>query len=124
MSGEWSYAHHADETPPDVYLSTRDACAAADVTYKQADHWLRTGVIELEGAATPGSGYRRRWSGEDVTVLRVLGRISAALNNQPDRRVLAAAAEETRRLIANGWLGDPVYITLPYGVQITVETTP
>lgn len=105
----------------DPGVSSKVAAAEAGVSYRQLDHWISTGTITIAHAAT--SGQSRRLSPDDVTVLRVLGRISRALGNQPQRSVLVSAAGATRILLRNGWAGDPVYVDLPEGVQLVVETS-
>lgn len=44
---------------------------ATGVTYRQLDYWTRKGILTPE-AATPGSGYARRWSPADLTRVRML----------------------------------------------------
>lgn len=51
--------------------STREAVDLAGVSYRQADYWIRRGLVEP--AVNPvGSGTRRRWTVEDVLALRVV----------------------------------------------------
>ncbi len=54
--------------------SSDEACRLAGITYRQADYWTRRGLIEPMAPAT-GSGSRRRWSAQDVLVLRVIHRL-------------------------------------------------
>ena len=102
-------------------LSTREAARRAGVSFRQADYWVRTGAFTI-GDDTPGKGNPRRWSEEDVTVLRILGRVSAALSGTLDRSVLTAVATKARELIANDWVGDPIHVELTSDVQLVVET--
>jgi DNA-binding transcriptional MerR regulator len=51
--------------------STREAVDLAGVTYRQADYWIRRGLVEPH--VNPlGSGTRRRWTIEDILALRVV----------------------------------------------------
>lgn len=51
--------------------STREAVDLAGVSYRQADYWIRRGLVEPT-VNPSGSGSRRRWSEDDVLALRVV----------------------------------------------------
>lgn len=103
-------------------VTTADAAEAAGVSYRQADYWLRTGVMKVLVAAE-GSGSRRAWTQDDIDVLRVLGRLSTAMDGKPQRSVLTACAAKAREIIDDGFIGDPVVLELTPDVTLTVETT-
>lgn len=46
-----------------------DVCAAADITYRQLDHWTRSGIVHASGHPSTGHG-DARWY-RDTDVLRV-----------------------------------------------------
>ncbi len=50
-------------------LSSHDLASAAGITYRQLDHWVRTGLV---GSFKQGSGNSRLWGMSDVErVLRM-----------------------------------------------------
>lgn len=51
--------------------STVEAAAAAGLSYRQLDYWLRAGVLRSSITAADGSGSRRRFSEADVAAARV-----------------------------------------------------
>lgn len=57
-------------------FTSAEACNAAGISYRQLDYWARSGYVQLDTPATPGSGARRRWSAQQVAVLAVLGHVS------------------------------------------------
>lgn len=65
----------ADDVDARLAFSTVEACAAADVTYRMADNWIRAGAVTPSIAAAAGSGTRRRWSIVDVERLTRIGRV-------------------------------------------------
>lgn len=58
-------------------FSTREVCDRAGITYRQVHYWHASGVIVPSLRDCHGSGTLRRWSVEDVLVLKVLGQLSA-----------------------------------------------
>ena len=55
-----------------VTYTTADVCRATGATYRQADHWARTGRIPGQSVG-PGYGGRRVWTAEQVaTVARLV----------------------------------------------------
>jgi hypothetical protein len=58
-------------------FSTQAAADLAGVTYRQADYWCRCAVLDPRNNGTgSGSGRARVWSGADVALLRVCGRLA------------------------------------------------
>jgi DNA-binding transcriptional MerR regulator len=58
-------------------FSSTAAAALAGVTYRQADYWCRLGVLNpANNGRGSGSGHERRFSPEDVALLRVAGRLA------------------------------------------------
>jgi hypothetical protein len=59
-------------------FSTREACGAAGLTYRQVDHWVRSGAV-WPSIAAAGKGTSRQWSVADVERLaRIAGVIHRA----------------------------------------------
>lgn len=94
-------------------FSSAEACALADITYRQLDYWCRIGVTSAHVVAK-GSGSRRRFTARQVYVLAVLGQVGGfvpisqldelaalLLDWEPDRW-------EARLLVGKGgvWLTD------------------
>jgi DNA-binding transcriptional MerR regulator len=59
----------------DVGYRGPTACAAAGITYRQLDHWARTGLVEPSVRAAHGSGSQRLYSFRDICVLKVIKRL-------------------------------------------------
>jgi hypothetical protein len=57
-------------------LSSPQAATAADLSMRQILHWADVGVIQ-PAVAGFGSGGRHRWAPTQVTLLALLGRLSA-----------------------------------------------
>lgn len=55
-----------------VTFSTPQACALADITFRQLDHWIRTDRLRPH-CIGKGSGSRRRLSVRDVQIAWLLG---------------------------------------------------
>lgn len=53
------------------HFSSVEVCAAADISYRQLDYWCRLGVITPDRDCF-GSGTRRRFSLQNIAVIRVL----------------------------------------------------
>lgn len=51
--------------------STVEACSFAGVSYRQADYWIRKGLIPLMERSV-GSGSPRRWSADQVRALHLI----------------------------------------------------
>lgn len=51
------------------------AAELAGITYRQLDHWTRTGVIPVQ---TGGSGSRRVWSLDEVVLMALVGEVSSS----------------------------------------------
>lgn len=76
------------------------------VSYRQLDYWCRTGVIEPLVPAR-GSGNARRFTPEQVQVVRLVARLSE-LGAQHE--ALKRAAEQASALSEHWWAG-PVVIS-------------
>jgi DNA-binding transcriptional MerR regulator len=57
-------------------LSSPDVCASAGVTYRQLDHWARTGWLHPGGGG--GTGRDRLWSPDEAGMAGRMGRLTAA----------------------------------------------
>jgi hypothetical protein len=59
-------------------FSTREACGAAGLTYRQVDHWVRSGAV-WPSIAAAGRGTSRSWSMADIERLaRIAGVVHRA----------------------------------------------
>lgn len=61
--------------PEDVGYRWTVACEAAGITYRQLDHWARTGLIVPSVRAAAGSGTQRLYSFRDILILRIVKRL-------------------------------------------------
>ncbi len=61
--------------PTDLGYRWTVACEAAGITYRQLDHWARTGLVEPSIRAAAGSGSQRLYSFRDILVLRIVKRL-------------------------------------------------
>lgn len=83
----------------DRVYSSREACRFAGVTYRQADYWIRKGLIPGMSRHGPGSGQARRWTAEQVLALyRIADKLDQAQEilesiglSIPGRKTLSAA---------------------------------
>lgn len=84
----------------DAKLSTGEVAKLAGVSFRQLDHWERNGVFGPPSGT--GSGVYRRWDPEVVPVVRLLGRLSAAMSQPRSRRgVTGVATSVMRRVVEN-----------------------
>jgi DNA-binding transcriptional MerR regulator len=83
-------------------FSSQTAATLAGITYRQLDHWARSGFVQPSlSPALPGTGRRRRYSFTDVVALRTAGELlRAGVSLQALRRVVA----ELQRLRENAAL--------------------
>lgn len=93
----------ADATTAPVTYSTAGAAEAAGITYRQLDHWIRSGWVP---APTAGDAWRRRFTERDVAVLRVVARLARIA---PTRELLPVLARALERLDLSGV--DVVYVS-------------
>lgn len=67
------------DTLPDLDTETGyrgpAVCRAIGITYRQLDHWARTGVVEPSIQNALGSGSQRLYSFRDVLVLKIVKRL-------------------------------------------------
>lgn len=75
----WASKHGRTSTTnrtgdPDLGLTGREAAREVGATYRQVDHWARSGLVG-PSAPDPGSGAFRRYLPADVEALRVVARL-------------------------------------------------
>jgi DNA-binding transcriptional MerR regulator len=64
-------------------------CELVGITYRQLDHWARTGLLRPSVAEASGSGSKRRYSYHDVLELKVIKRLlDAGISLQRGRRAV------------------------------------
>ena len=56
---------------PSVTYTTADVCRVTGATYRQVDHWARTGRVPGQSVG-PGYGGRRIWTADQVATVRLL----------------------------------------------------
>jgi hypothetical protein len=78
-------------------LTGPQVCVLAGITYRQLDHWTRTGTLHAIGEDTPGTGSRRGYSEAEA---RIAGYIKKLLDAG---FMVRAAAETARQLVETGW---------------------
>lgn len=81
----------------DPVLSSRQVADLAGVSYRQLDYWTRTELVRPSAGDACGSGSRRRWTLDDVAVVRALGQL---LNLGCGWPTTATAAASLRDLLA------------------------
>jgi hypothetical protein len=52
--------------------SSYEVAQEVGITYRQLDHWVRVGSIDIERVRRVGSGCPRRWTEEEVARLRTI----------------------------------------------------
>lgn len=68
--------------------STHEVAAITGATYRQCDHWARTGRITGQPAGRgTGSGHRRRWTAAQIERVGQLLRASEVVNATLDEVV-------------------------------------
>jgi DNA-binding transcriptional MerR regulator len=69
----------ARKTPAPVIYTTQEVLAMTGMSFRVLDYWLRTKVIVLVQANTPGSGHQRLYTaGEAAAIARLWERYKAA----------------------------------------------
>ena len=98
-----------------------EAARRAGISYRQLDHWLNTGLAL--GTESTGSGHRRRFTEQDVTVLRVLGRLAELMPAGRNADTKGPILNRVARIIVNypAVLDRPMLFITPTGL---VSTTP
>lgn len=61
---------------PQTFRST-EAADLAGISFRQLDYWARLGIVVPSITDGAGSGNRRRYSAQDVRILRAVGALSA-----------------------------------------------
>jgi len=75
-------------TNPDGFGGPQ-VCQLVGITYRQLDHWARTGLLRPSLAEAQGSGTKRRYSYRDVLELKVIKRlIDGGVSLQSARRAV------------------------------------
>lgn len=74
-------------------FSTDEVCQASTLSYRQVDYWCRVGVLTPEHDCY-GSGSRRRWSLQNVAVIRVLAALRPFTSDLTALRKVAGLLEE------------------------------
>jgi DNA-binding transcriptional MerR regulator len=70
-------------------------CQLVGITYRQLDHWARTGLLRPSLAEAQGSGTKRRYSYRDVLELKVIKRlIDGGVSLQSARRAVGCLRQD------------------------------
>lgn len=91
-----------EPVPDDTGVTTVELAHAAGITYRQADYWVRIGVLEPRVDAS-GSGTKRQFGQTEVWVAWFVGTCSRAGINPSD------AVKAARN---GGWLAPGIRVTL------------
>jgi DNA-binding transcriptional MerR regulator len=78
-----------------VQVGHDDLRVEAAISYRQLDHWIRSGLVP--GVDCPGSGHRREFTYEGRQRVLTLARLTRAGFS------LSRAAKAARQLEQNGW---------------------
>lgn len=71
------------------------ACAMVGVSYRQLDYWARTDLIKPSLHGANGSGSRRRYSEEDIRMLKIIKRmLDFGIQLQAVRQLVLDIGEE------------------------------
>lgn len=87
-------------------MTTEEVAAAAGISYRQLDHWVRRGLID--GPEAKGSGRAREWTAQQAAVAIMTGRlVNAGIE-------VAAASWLTGPLLTDGRakIGDGLWLSL------------
>jgi len=85
---------HARPGPPDGFGGPQ-VCQLVGITYRQLDHWARTGLLRPSLAEAQGSGSKRRYSYRDVLELKVIKRLlDGGVSLQSARRAVGCLRQD------------------------------
>jgi DNA-binding transcriptional MerR regulator len=85
---------HARPDDPEGFGGPQ-VCQLVGITYRQLDHWARTGLLRPSLAEAQGSGTKRRYSYRDVLELKVIKRlIDGGVSLQSARRAVGCLRED------------------------------
>lgn len=59
-------------------LTSPDVCRRAHISYRQLDHWIRSGYVECVTKNTPGSGTRRTFTEAEAIRVRLMSELIGA----------------------------------------------
>lgn len=91
-----------------ITYSSSEVCEASGASYRQLDHWVRTGLFGERPVWQQGSGSSRRFSERERDIARALKMLSDLLTNGGQR--------ESRERVANH--------VAEHGLSGTVELAP
>jgi DNA-binding transcriptional MerR regulator len=79
---------------PDGGFRGPQVCQLVGISYRQLDHWARTGLLRPSLAEAKGSGTKRRYSYRDVLELKVIKRLlDGGVSLQTARRAVGCLRE-------------------------------
>lgn len=103
---------------PDPGLSSSQVCDLTGATYRQLDYLVRTGLLRPTLAAANGSGTQRRFSRDQVPVVRLILRLRRL---GAEHRHLEDVAEKLDAFSEFDWL-DGFLVVCPDGTsRITAD---
>ena len=119
----------------DPGITSIDACRLTGLTYRQLDYWARTGLITPSAATAQGSGTARRWTEDDVRLLKIAAQLLslgislqrvrdafASIRDSDDTRWLVIPADGPPSLIPDAGL-DATLDSLAVGVIVNLHNT-
>lgn len=108
------------DTSRETTVSGVEAARRANVTYRQLDYYLRSGLLVPSGgvAAMPGEGFHRALTPRDVDALRVLGHLMFLRGGPSNRGLLDRYAEIVKHVQVSGFVG--TFELIP-GITVDLE---
>lgn len=100
-------------------VSCRELVRRSPLSYRQADYWLRLGVLEtVDGVACPGQGSVRQFREDEVRVASVCARLAELGCSTNIMRVAAGQLRAITDWASAGWLfvrSDGTLASMPEG---------
>ncbi len=94
----------SEERKPQGYRGPQ-VCKIVGITYRQLDHWDRTGLVSPSLASARGSGTQRLYSYRDVVVLRIIKQLlDSGVTLQRARRAIEFFRESVSEDLASASL--------------------
>lgn len=100
-------------------FAAHETARLAGITYRQLDYWCRVHLVWPSVRDANGSGSRRRFSGDDVRLLALLGRLRSRSIGAGDLAALAPVVDLWR----NGGLAESALLVITERGQVFVGST-
>lgn len=70
-----AFPHSYAPTAPEGEVTSNELIQRSGISYRQLDHWTRTGRLHASTAAEPGSGNARFYPASEIAVARLIKRL-------------------------------------------------